>query len=72
MRKPTKQILFEEERRDLSDREIQMEMLYSNWIINSRMEIYRRKTLNLIWVLMAGVLLMFLSGFISLLLCGLL
>lgn len=50
------QIKFEEERKDLSDREVQMEVLYSNFLNYQTNEKIRQNTSKLVNIVVLGII----------------
>lgn len=54
--KSKKQINFEKKREHYSDREIQIEILYSNWLIQAATEKTRANTSTIVWIIVIGVL----------------
>lgn len=63
-KKSKKQNNFEASRAHLSDREIQMELLYVNWLIENKTERTRSNTSKLVWFVVIGILLSFFSTFL--------
>ena len=60
--KSKKQTKFEEEREHYSEREIQMEILYSNWVIQSATEKTRANTSTIVWIVVIGIILSVISA----------
>ena len=60
--KSRKQINFEKKREHYSDREIQMEILYSNWLIQAATEKTRANTSTIIWIIVIGILISIISA----------
>ncbi|HEA19517.1 hypothetical protein LCGC14_0710580 [marine sediment metagenome] len=60
--KSRKQINFEKKREHYSDRQIQMEILYSNWLIQAATEKTRANTSTIVWIIVIGVLLSIISA----------
>ena len=60
--KTTAQQKFEESRKDYSDREIQIEILYSNWKIQEATEKTRANTSTIVWIVVIGIIISVLSG----------
>ncbi len=63
--KSKKQIKFEEDREQYSEREIQMEILYSNWLIQSATEKTRANTSTIVWIVVIGIILSIISALIT-------
>ena len=59
--KSKKQQKFESERTDYTDRDIQMEMLYSNWLIQAATEKTRANTSTIVWIIVIGIILSILA-----------
>ncbi len=59
--KTTAQKKFEESRKDYSDREIQIEILYSNWKIQEATEKTRANTSTIVWIVVIGIIISILS-----------
>ena len=55
--KSQKQIKFEEQRKDLTDREIQMEILYSNWVLQNQTGRTRSNISVITGILILGIIL---------------
>ncbi|MFT6601528.1 MAG: hypothetical protein ACJAZZ_000659 [Dokdonia donghaensis] len=53
---------FEADRADYTDREIQMEMLYTNWLITNATEKTRANTSTIVWVIAIGIVLSVVSA----------
>ena len=53
---------FEESRKDYSDREIQIEILYSNWKIQEATEKTRANISTIVWIVVIGIIISVLSG----------
>ncbi|ANH61358.1 hypothetical protein [Dokdonia donghaensis] len=53
---------FEADRADYTDREIQMEMLYTNWLIINATEKTRANTSTIVWVIAIGIILSVISA----------
>ena len=60
--KTTAQKKFEESRKDYSDKEIQIEILYSNWKIQEATEKTRANTSTIVWIIVIGIIISVLSG----------
>ena len=60
--KTTAQKKFEESRKDYSDNEIQIEILYSNWKIQEATEKTRANTSTIVWIVVIGIIISVLSG----------
>ena len=63
--KSKKQIKFEENREQYSEREIQMEILYSIWLIQSATEKTRANTSTIVWIVVIGIMLSIVSALIT-------
>lgn len=63
--KSKKQINFEKKREHYSDREIQMEILYSNWLIQAATEKTRANTSTIVWIIVIGILLSIISAVLA-------
>ena len=59
------QINFEEKRKDYTDRELMMELLYSNWKVQNATERTRGNTSTLVWFVVIGLILSFISGLVG-------
>ena len=59
------QINFEEKRKDYTDRELMMELLYSNWKVQNATERTRGNTSTLVWFVVIGIILSFISGLVG-------
>ena len=57
--KPKELLQFEEDRKELTAREIQLEILYSNWKLQNRMERNRSNTSKLVWIIVLNILFSF-------------
>lgn len=55
--KSKKQQKFEAERADCTERDIQMEILYSNWLIQAATEKTRANTSTIVWIIVIGIIL---------------
>ena len=62
--KSKRQSDFEEKRKDYTDREIQLEVLYSNWLIQESTEKTRANTSSIVWLVVIGVALSIISAII--------
>lgn len=51
------QLKFEDSRKDYSDREIMIELLYSNWKIQEATEKTRSNTSSLVWYIVIVIIL---------------
>ncbi len=60
--KTTAQNKFEESRKEYSDREIQIETLYSNWKIQEATEKTRANTSTIVWIVVIGIIISVLFG----------
>lgn len=56
-KKTKKQEKFELEREDYTEREIQMELLYSNWLIQAATEKTRANASTIVWLIVIGIIL---------------
>ncbi|MBO6532713.1 MAG: hypothetical protein JJ885_12925 [Muricauda sp.] len=56
------QLKFEESRMDYTDRELMMELLYSNWKVQNATERTRSNASTLVWFVVIGIILSFISG----------
>ncbi len=65
--KSKKQLKFEENREHYSGREIQMEILYSNWLIQVATEKTRANTSTIVWIVVIGIILSILAALMPLL-----
>lgn len=65
MDKSKKQIAFEEERKDLSDRDLKVELLYSNWLNYTANEKNRKNTSNIVWIIVIGIVLTVINAMMS-------
>ena len=63
-KKSAKQFKFEKDREGYSDRDIQMEILFSNWLIQDRTEKTRANTSAIVWVIVIGIGISILSVFV--------
>jgi len=59
------QINFEEKRKDYTDRELMMELLYSNWKVQNATERTRGNTSTLVWFVVIGIILSLISGLVG-------
>lgn len=55
--KSKKQQKFESDRSDYTDRDIQMEILYTNWEIQAVIEKNRANTSTIVWIIVIGIIL---------------
>ncbi|MEQ8418813.1 MAG: hypothetical protein RIB64_02330 [Arenibacter algicola] len=62
--KSKRQSDFEEKRKDYTDREIKLEILYSNWLIQESTEKTRANTSSIVWLVVVGVALSIISAII--------
>lgn len=58
---------FEEKRKDYSDRDIQMESLYLQWLIQNKTERTRANTSSLVWFVIIGIIIMAVTTFLAVL-----
>jgi len=56
---------FEERRKDHTDRELMLELLYSNWKVWDATERTRSNSSTLVWFVVIGIILFFISGLIG-------
>ena len=63
--KTTAQQKFEESRKEYADREIQIEILYSNWKIQEATEKTRANTSAIVWIVVIGIIISVLSGMLG-------
>lgn len=59
------QVNFEERRKDYTDRELMMELLYSNWKVQNATERTRGNTSTLVWFVVIGIILSLISGLVG-------
>ncbi|USD26859.1 hypothetical protein [Flagellimonas marinaquae] len=59
------QLKFEEQRKDLTDREIMMEILYANYLSYRSSEAVRSNTSKLVWFVVIGIILSIVSALIG-------
>ena len=59
--KSKKQQKFETERANYSERDIQMEILYSNWLVQRATEKTRANTSSIVWIVVIGIIISILS-----------
>lgn len=64
-KKSKKQEKFELEREDYTEREIQMELLYSNWLIEAATEKTRANTSTIVWIIVIGIIFSILAVIMS-------
>ena len=62
--KSKKQEKFEAEREQYSEREIQMEILYSNWLIQAATENTRANTSTILWIIIIGIIISIIGAMI--------
>lgn len=55
--KSKKQLKFELDKTDYTARDIQMEILYSNWLIQEATEKTRANTSIIVWIIVIGIIL---------------
>ncbi len=60
--KTKKQQEFEESRKEYTDREIQLEILYSNWRIQASTENTRANTSTIVWIVVIGIIISIVSA----------
>jgi hypothetical protein len=60
-KKKDKQVVFEGDRIDYTDREIQLEILYTNWLIRNATERTRSNTSTIVWIIIISIILIILS-----------
>jgi hypothetical protein len=65
-KKTKRQISFEEVRQDYTDRDIQMETLYTNWLIKNTTEQVRSDTSKIVWIIVISTVLTILGTLIGL------
>lgn len=58
-KKTKRQERFENERQNYSDRDILIELLYTNWLIYQNTEKNRSNTSVIVWIIVVSVLLSF-------------
>ena len=63
-KKSKKQKKFESELKDYTERDIQMEILYSNWLIQEATEKTRTNTSTIVWIIVIGIILSILVAII--------
>lgn len=54
--KSKKQQNFESDRTEYTERDIQMEILYSNWAIQAATEKTRANTSTIVWIIVIGII----------------
>lgn len=62
--KSKKQQKFEMERADYSERDIQLEILYSNWLVQKATEKTRANTSTIVWIVVIGIILSIIGAFV--------
>ena len=62
--KSKKQQKFESDRTDYTERDIQMEILYSNWLIQKATENTRANTSTIVWIIVIGIILSIIAAII--------
>ena len=62
--KSKKQQKFESDRTDYTERDIQMEILYSNWLIQKATENTRANTSTIVWIIVIGIILSIIGAII--------
>lgn len=60
--KSKKQVAFEEKVKDYSDRELMMELIYSNWAVQTATEKTRANTSTIVWIVVIGIILSIISA----------
>lgn len=55
--KTKRQLEFEEKVKDYTDRELMVELIYSNWAVQRATEKTRSKTSTIVWIIVIGIIL---------------
>ncbi len=66
IQKTQKRIDFESQRQDYIEKDLQMEMLYTNWLTYEAAEKTRRNTNTIIWIIVISLVLSLILGVFSL------
>lgn len=56
---------FEESRKDYTDRELMLELLYSNWKVQEATEKTRSNTSTIVWIVVIGIILSIISAIVG-------